>query len=289
MKMKKSKGTRILVVLWLIVFAVIGFELVFRDEVKFITMDFLSRISTSEINKVEAADNIATKTMSLDEFLTCENVTVNESMLLVNTEYILNENYSPQTVYHEERDVTMNSCVKNSFNELSEALFYETGETLYISSALRTAEEQKSIKEEEGDMAQEPGCSEHQTGLALDVFVQNFAGEGFIKCQSGQFVNEFCGDYGFIIRYPIFGEKLTGISYEPWHLRYVGYPHSKIINESYITFEKYIESFDIGAFYTYENYIITRQSTENIIVPPEFESAVISEDNTGALFITFAL
>ena len=83
--------------------------------------------------------------------------------------------------------------------------------------------------------------------------MKNYAGESFIKSESGQFINENCGDYGFIIRYPIFGEKKTGIPYEPWHLRYVGYPHSRIINQSKITFEEYIDFFETGKFYKYEN------------------------------------
>ena len=286
---KRKNGTRILVLLWVLVFFAIGFELFFRNEIKFITMDYLSRVSTCEIGKVEEKERSGMKTVSLDEFLGYDNVMVDESLLLVNEKHKLNENYIPQTTFHQERDVEMNICAKESFDELSKALFEETGETLFISSAYRDFEKQKEVKEEEGKTAQEPGCSEHQTGLALDVFVKNFAGESFIKSPSGQFINENCGDYGFIIRYPIFGEKKTGIPYEPWHLRYVGYPHSRIINQSKITFEEYIDFFETGKFYKYENYVITRQNTKNIFVPKSFESAVVSEDNTGAVIITFKI
>lgn len=286
-KRKRKSGTKILVLLWVLVFLIIGFELVFRNEVEFVTMDYLSRVSTCEIGKIEPAKLSGTKTVSLEEFLNYENVTVVESLLLVNEKYEISENYAPQVVYHEERNVEMNVCAKDSFDDLSEALYAETGETLFISSAYRDFEKQKEIKEEEGETAQNPGCSEHQTGLALDVFVKNFAGESFIKSPSGQFINENCGDYGFIIRYTSFGKEKTGISYEPWHLRYVGLPHSKIISNSKITFEDYIGFFELGKFYTYENYVITRQSTKNIFVPKNFNRAVVSEDNTGAVMITF--
>ncbi len=288
-KKKRKNGTKILVLLWVFVFVAIGFELFFRNEIKFITMDYLSRISTCEIGKLETKERSGMKTVSLEEFLGYENVTANESLLMVNEKYKISKNYTPQTVYHEERNVEMNACAEESFDKLSKALFDETGETLFISSAYRDFEKQKEVKEEERETAQNPGCSEHQTGLALDVFVKNFAGESFIKSESGQFVNENCGDYGFIIRYTSFGKEKTGISYEPWHLRYVGFPHSKIINKSKITFEEYIEFLGIGKFYTYENYLITRQNTKNIFVPKSFESAVISEDNTGAFIITFEI
>ncbi|MBQ7116279.1 MAG: M15 family metallopeptidase [Clostridia bacterium] len=286
---KKRNGTKILVLLWALVFLVIGFELFFRNEIKFITLDYLSRVSTCEISKVKETKLSETESVSLDEFLRYENVTANEALLLVNEKYKISEDYIPKTVYHDERAVEMNACAKDSFDNLSEALFDETGETLFISSAYRDYEKQKEVKAEEGETAQEAGCSEHQTGLALDVFVKNFAGESFIKSESGQFINENCGDYGFIIRYPIFGEKKTGISFEPWHLRYVGLPHSKIINESKITFEDYIDSFEMGKLYSYENYIITRQNTDTISVPEGFEGAVASEDNTGAVIITFKM
>ena len=286
---KRKNGTRILVLLWVLVFFAIGFELFFRNEIKFITMDYLSRVSTCEIGKVEEKERSGMKTVSLDEFLGYDNVMVDESLLLVNEKHKLNENYIPQTTFHQERDVEMNICAKESFDELSKALFEETGETLFISSAYRDFEKQKEVKEEEGKTAQEPGCSEHQTGLALDVFVKNFAGESFIKSPSGQFINENCGDYGFIIRYTSFGKKKTGIPFEPWHLRYVGFPHSKIINESKMTLEDYIDFLEIGKFYTYGNYLITRQNTKNIFVPKSFESAVVSEDNTGAVIITFKI
>ncbi len=288
-KKKRKTGTKILVLLWILVFVIIGFELFFRNEIKFVTMDYLSRISTCEIGKVEPAPLSSTKTVSLEEFLRYDNVSANESLLLVNENYMIRESYTPQIVFHQERKEDMNACAKDAFDELSSALMKKTEETLFISSAYRDFEKQKEIKKQEGETAQKPGCSEHQTGLALDVFVKNFAGESFIKSPSGQFVNENCGDYGFIIRYPIFGKSKTGISYEPWHLRYVGLPHSKIISNSKITLEEYIEFFELGKFYTYGNYVITRQKTKNIFVPKSFEKAVVSEDNTGAVIITFKI
>ena len=288
-KEKRGKITKILVVVWAFVFLILGFELFSKNEIKFVAKDYFLRVSSREIGSIEKAKHLDIKKVSLEEFLCNNNVTVDESLLLVNGKYKINENYVPQVIYHEERDVEINRCAKDAFDELSKALFEKTGETLFISSAYRDYDKQKEVKEEEGKIAQNPGCSEHQTGLAIDVFVKNFAGKSFIKSQSGQFVNEKCGDYGFIIRYPVFGEGKTGISYEPWHLRYVGLPHSKIISNSKITFEDYIEFFELGDFYTYENYVITRQNTNNIFVPESYESAVVSEDNTGAIIITFKI
>ena len=90
-----------------------------------------------------------------------------------------------------------------------------------------------------------PGRSEHQTGLAIDLALNKqdidficpeFPYEGICN----KFRHTAC-NYGFIERYPSNKETLTGISHEPWHFRYVGYPHSKIIKEKGFAFEEYIE------------------------------------------------
>lgn len=90
-----------------------------------------------------------------------------------------------------------------------------------------------------------PGCSEHQTGLAVDMALNaadidsirpHFPYEG--SCQR---FREKAADYGFIERYPAGSEHLTHIAHEPWHFRYVGYPHSRIMTDSRITLEEYTD------------------------------------------------
>lgn len=90
-----------------------------------------------------------------------------------------------------------------------------------------------------------PGCSEHQTGLAIDLSARdahidlirpNFPYDGIC----GQF-REHSIQYGFIERYPAGREQITQISHEPWHFRYVGYPHSQAMAEYALTLEEYID------------------------------------------------
>lgn len=90
-----------------------------------------------------------------------------------------------------------------------------------------------------------PNCSEHQTGLAIDLAL-NKANIDFI-CPDFPYegiCNDFrkaAPNYGFIQRYSENKEKITGISHEPWHFRYVGFPHSKIIDENNFSLEEYIK------------------------------------------------
>ncbi len=50
---------------------------------------------------------------------------------------------------------------------------------------------------------------------------------------------ENCARYGFILRYPEGKGDITGISFEPWHFRYVG-PAAEEIMENGITLEEYM-------------------------------------------------
>lgn len=90
-----------------------------------------------------------------------------------------------------------------------------------------------------------PYHSEHQTGLAIDIglnkeeidFIRpDFPYEGI--CDKFRNAAHL---YGFIERYPKGKEDITGIAHEPWHFRYTGYPHSKIICEKGLALEEYID------------------------------------------------
>lgn len=70
-----------------------------------------------------------------------------------------------------------------------------------------------------------PGHSEHQTGLALDVEPVTRQCEVevcFGDLPEGKWVAANAHNHGFIIRYMPGTEAITGYTYEPWHLRYVG-------------------------------------------------------------------
>ena len=86
---------------------------------------------------------------------------------------------------------------------------------------------------------QRPGASEHQTGLALDVSVSGQLTQDFAATKAGQWLAANAHRFGFIIRYPQYKTEVTQIIFEPWHLRYVGIPHARIIWENGITLEEY--------------------------------------------------
>lgn len=91
-----------------------------------------------------------------------------------------------------------------------------------------------------------PGTSEHQIGLALDIYTDSYKtlDEGFGDTAAGKWLREHCAEYGFILRYPKGKEYITGIEYEPWHFRYVGKTAASEIMENGLTLEEYVEMLD---------------------------------------------
>lgn len=88
-----------------------------------------------------------------------------------------------------------------------------------------------------------PGCSEHQSGLAIDLG----KAAGHIDFIRPAFPDDgVCGafrrsaaTYGFIQRYQGDKEAVTGIAREPWHFRYVGTPHALLMDANGLCLEEY--------------------------------------------------
>lgn len=93
----------------------------------------------------------------------------------------------------------------------------------------------------------EPGHSEHHTGLALDIVDEEWivAGRGLETAYetqaSQQWLIATMADYGFVLRYPLGKEEITGIQYEPWHFRYVGPENARFMVKHQLVLEEYIE------------------------------------------------
>ncbi|MBE5770965.1 MAG: D-alanyl-D-alanine carboxypeptidase family protein [Clostridiales bacterium] len=98
--------------------------------------------------------------------------------------------------------------------------------------------EQKALQAVSRRVAK-PGCSEHHTGLALDLTVP---GESFRLTPQAEWLSDHCHEYGFIIRYTAEKEYLTGITAEPWHIRYVGKEAAREIHDKHLCLEEYLLS-----------------------------------------------
>ena len=88
-----------------------------------------------------------------------------------------------------------------------------------------------------------PGCSEHQTGLAIDLGKAagkiDFIRPAFPHDGACGAFRRLAAQYGFIERYRREKESLTGIAEEPWHFRYVGAPHAQLMESHGLCLEEY--------------------------------------------------
>lgn len=98
---------------------------------------------------------------------------------------------------------------------------------------------QADAEEEAKRWVAEPGASEHQLGLAVDINADGIHSSGY---EVYDWLEEHCWEYGFIRRYPDDKTDITGISNEPWHYRYVGVDAARAITEEGLCLEEYLDA-----------------------------------------------
>ena len=254
--------------------------------VPYLARDWMSHLFRGEMP--ERCETVELTQWPLEALLEDPRVTVDESMLLIDQEHPIPEGRAFAIGTYRETDVQMNECVMQPYSDLAQQVLDQYGTRLYIRSAYRTAEEQQKQMEEEGSgIAAAVGESEHQAGLALDLYVSGYAGKGFLNSEEGRYVNSYCWRQGFIVRYPYYGVRETGIEFEPWHLRYVGQPHAEIISENALTLEGYFDWYELDVWYQYGEYYVSHQDGgETLTVPEHFSELNLSEDNLGGWWLT---
>lgn len=216
------------------------------------------------------------------------NIKYTNNMWLVNNDNKLDYNNNLNLVEFRDTDLFVNREVVEPLEFLLEASKEYTEDKLLIMSTYRDKNEQEDLYKEDSSLAAKVGYSEHETGLALDLYVHTLAQKNFIKSQVGKWVNSNAHKYGFIIRYPFLEKSKTGFNYEPWHIRYVGLPHSNIIYNNRLTLEEYYHLYEKDKFYKCDEYIISYQSSHNnsLDIPKDCKNIEISKDNKGGYIIT---
>lgn len=181
-----------------------------------------------------------------------------EQLVVVNKERSLPSGYSPSDLILPDVHQFGDPPIRNHVAEPLEELFAaaeEDGLQLIALSGYRSYDRQVEIFErnvenrgfeEANQYSAQPGHSEHQTGLAMDVSSPelsesgDYLSEAFADTSEGEWVIENARDYGFIIRYPKGKESITGYQYEPWHLTYVGVELAQYLEDNELTVEEYI-------------------------------------------------
>jgi len=234
---------------------------------------------------------------------------------LVNKHHPLSSSYIPPNLCNYD-SIQLNTAARDAFTEMLVQMKEDGIHDLKLQSAYRSYSYQNSVfarrtkeimakghsKHEAEAMAaksvQPPGASEHQLGLALDVSTDGTLTQNFGQTRAGIWLAENCHNYGFIIRYPFAKTDITQIVYEPWHLRYVGIPHSIIMKELSLTLEEYHSYIRNIYAYVYwmpdgEYYLISYVN-ENIITERKiqlvenFDQLKTFIPYKGSIFFTFS-
>ena len=177
----------------------------------------------------------------------------NTEKILVNKYYYLDENYIPKELIdidtkYAKQGMKLVKNAKEAFEELSEDALKENMNIIAMSS-YRSYEYQVNLynnyvkkdgKEAADTYSARPGFSEHQTGLAIDVYNKKEPYTNFEQTAEFNWMQENAHKYGFILRFPKGKENETGYQYESWHYRYVGKKIAKNIHKNNITLEEYI-------------------------------------------------
>lgn len=198
-------------------------------------------------------DNIETPTPKKDYTDTSSYI------LLVNKTHKLSSDYVPPDLRTPKVRFTSYAAsnvrkMRSTAADAVEALFSaakEDGITLLGVSCYREYSYQEEVynnkvntagKAEADKYVAEPGSSEHQTGLAMDLLSTEYGelDEGFDKTKAYKWLEQNCAKYGFIMRYPKEKVSITKYSFEPWHIRYVGTSAAQDIMGKGITLEEYL-------------------------------------------------
>lgn len=175
------------------------------------------------------------------------------NLMIVNKFNYLKEDYEPSDITSIDLSYSYsNNRVSKETNdayiEMAKAAKND-GVQLMANSTYRTYKRQDEIYKEfyyskgisyADKYAARAGYSEHQTGLAIDIFTSGTSTtSNFEESDAFKWLSNNAYKYGFILRYPKDKEYLTGYEYESWHYRYVGVETAtKVYNED-ITYDEY--------------------------------------------------
>jgi zinc D-Ala-D-Ala carboxypeptidase len=99
----------------------------------------------------------------------------------------------------------------------------------------------------------QPGHSEHQLGTVIDFGSPELPGlvgdptvqfhPLFAQTSEGEWLTAHAHEYGFTLTNPPGAQPFTGLTYEPWHYRYVGVGLATYLNESGYFLTEYLFMF----------------------------------------------
>lgn len=162
------------------------------------------------------------------------------------------------------RELRLTDAAATALERMADQMHSERAGQMFVNSAYRTYDYQGELFLQKIDQYGEAeallrsakaGYSEHQTGLAVDVSVPA-QGCAIMACfgdtVGGMWIAENSWRFGYVIRYEQETSEITGYTYEPWHLRYIGVALAKKYHESGMDSLEQFWSLPAAPFYPHE-------------------------------------
>jgi LAS superfamily LD-carboxypeptidase LdcB len=170
-------------------------------------------------------------------------------LILVNKTHPLSKEYAPSDMVriqycvgdHAESMRYMRPEAAEHFHQMAEAAV-QIGYEIGIRTAYRSYAQQYNIFYSYVARDGEEAANKY-SALSADVTSPSVNYEmttDYGQAPEGIWLAENAHRFGFIIRYPLGKEAITGYQYEPWHVRYVGAEAAAEIYERGITLEEYL-------------------------------------------------
>ncbi|MGN0605385.1 MAG: D-alanyl-D-alanine carboxypeptidase family protein [Oscillospiraceae bacterium] len=200
-----------------------------------------------------------------------------------------------------------------AFNELNQnytdaiLAIKDDVQKVMISSGYRSPAKQNSMYQNDTTLTGhktdktifKPGCSENHTGYAIDLALYDGKILEYDGTGDFEWINKNCYKYGFVVSWKDEKSDITEMDGQPYHFRYVGIPHSYILEENNFCISEYIHflkaySFDnpYTATINNETYQIyyspfenMEQSKSELPVPINFQYSV-SGNNIDGFIVT---
>lgn len=234
---------------WYTLFSVRGVDLMYEE-----AQALADKTAAASVKQIDLGADKPVTVASLSE------LGVNQTWMYVSKTAPLASNYLPEdlvdvTLPHGDEQLAMK--LRGDVQLKLKALFDSAAKDDYdlmVSSAYRSVADQQKLydnmKKTNGEAyakayVLDPGSSEHHTGYSLDVTDASTACEKdsddcILSPATAAWIAENAHTYGFIVRYPSGKDSITGISHEPWHLRYVGVVLATQLYETDTTFDEFI-------------------------------------------------
>jgi len=256
----------------------------------------ISQVAAVPTARPETMSNVQQKKIAPDQVY-------QGNLLLVNAKYSLQENAEQQDIvqlsmYPDlvegyalfDRTIRISKHVAYQLKKMIADAREDGVDHFLLSSGYRDFNEQKKLFKDMGaSYALPAGSSEHNLGLSVDMGSTQMKME---DAPEGKWLAKHAAEYGFILRYPKNKVDVTGIEFEPWHFRYVGLPHSLIMQKNDWVLEEYLDELQVkkqltfvlkGKKYQINHYPYSR----DLKIPiPEDREVEVSGDNRGGVIVT---